>query len=213
MKKTIIGLCGYAGAGKDTAADAMLLVANRFANAEAARFAFADPMRDMLRALGVPLACMSDRILKERPIPGLGRSYRQLAQTLGTEWGRVCHGEDFWVKALAKRVDESSARIILISDVRFPNEAEWIKSTGGCLARVNRPGVIDVTPHVSEAHVDGFKPDYELNNLGSLLTLQWNSAQLLCRIMSEHSPVFVRAAIALREEPKLLPGIVSPVTQ
>lgn len=150
MKKLIIGFCGLAGSGKDTAANAIVNYANSIGGA--AKLAFADPMRDMLLALGVPRKYIEERAYKEVPIPGLGRSYRQLAQTLGTEWGRVCHGEDFWVKALAMRVGACTKDIVVIPDVRFPNEAAWI-SKDGFLVRINRPGVEPVNPHESERYV------------------------------------------------------------
>lgn len=164
MERMIIGFCGYAGAGKDTAAAAIMAAAS--VTGVAQRFSFADPMRDMLTALGVPTKYMVVRELKEQPIPGLGRSYRQLAQTLGTEWGRECHGEDFWVNALGARIESSPANLALIPDVRFPNEEAWLKRNGGLLIRVVRPGVEPVNPHVSEAHVSSFTPYAELYNTG-----------------------------------------------
>jgi hypothetical protein len=181
MKRIIIGFCGYAGAGKDTAAAAIKRAAN--VSGVAQRFSFADPMRAMLAALGVSHEHMTDRALKEQPVPGLGRSYRQLAQTLGTEWGRVCHGEDFWVKALAARIDRSPCDLALIPDVRFPNEAAWLKSIGGVLIRVNRPGVIPVHPHESERHVTEFQPYAELYNAESQARLEYDAVELFRNII------------------------------
>jgi len=154
MNKLIIGFTGLAGSGKDTAALAIERYAKEIGSAR--RLAFADPMRDMLRALGVPNPYIVDRALKERPVPVLGRSYRQLAQTLGTEWGRVCHGEDFWVNVLAMRAAAGKEDIILITDVRFPNEVDWLEQHGGFLVKIVRPGVESVTPHESERWVETF---------------------------------------------------------
>lgn len=171
MAKLIIGFCGYAGAGKDTAANAAITVLRAY-NRTAARVAFADPMRDMLAALGVPANHMYDRALKEAPIASLsGHSYRKLAQTLGTEWGRNCLGEDFWVDAAFARVQAADVDAVLITDVRFPNEAARINAAGGFLARVTRPGLERVNPHPSEEHVANFVPDYEILNDGDILLL------------------------------------------
>lgn len=182
MGKIIIGFCGYAGVGKDTAANAIGEYCERQLG-KPGRFAFADPMRDMLLALGVPAEYMVDRNLKEQPIPGLGRSYRQLAQTLGTEWGRVCHGEDFWVRALAARVDKFDGDVVLIPDVRFPNEAKWIRSQGGYLARITRPAWAAVNPHESERHVAEMSAEFEMLNTGSKEDLEEAAVGVLQQVV------------------------------
>lgn len=182
MDKLVIGFCGYAGAGKDTAARAI----SEYINACGGRpqiFSFADPMRAMLLALRVPIEYITNRDLKEQPIPGFGRSYRQLAQTLGTEWGRALHGEDFWINALAARVEANNADTVLLPDVRFPNEAAWIKAAGGVLIRVNRPGVIPVHPHESERHVTEFQPYAELYNTESQARLEYDAVELFRNIV------------------------------
>lgn len=45
-----------------------------------------------------------------------------LLQLLGTEWGRKTISEDIWVKCLQKKVEQSSARYIIVGDCRFQNE-------------------------------------------------------------------------------------------
>lgn len=46
-----------------------------------------------------------DRVKKEQPIPQLGgKSFRRLAQTLGTEWGRNCVGDSIWCDIVLDRV-------------------------------------------------------------------------------------------------------------
>jgi hypothetical protein len=179
MQQLIIGICGYAGAGKDETANAILRYAEKIG--PAARMSFADPMRTMLAALGVPHKYMVDRELKEKPVPGFGHSYRHLAQTLGTEWGRKCCGENFWLDAMAAALAKVKVDIVLIPDVRFPNEAQWLADRGGFLARVSRPGVAPVIPHESEAHVAAMEPQYELDNSGTLEELQEEAVEVLRR--------------------------------
>jgi len=80
---------------------------------------------------------------------------RKFMQLLGTEIGRA-KDFDFWVKKLEERLSEPffKGKNIVISDVRFKNEAEWGKSKGGQLWKVIRPNVeelIEANPdHASE---------------------------------------------------------------
>ena len=52
----------------------------------------------------------------------------------------------------------------IITDTRFPNEAEAIKKAGGIVIRVNRPGVQPINPHPSETSLDDWGFDAVINN-------------------------------------------------
>jgi hypothetical protein len=147
----IIGLCGPAGSGKDTVRS-ILERKHGFVG-----LAFADPIHEMLKALLATIDMRTYgnyRSLKERPVPLIGASYREMAQTLGTEWGRKQIGENFWVAIAMHRVRMMKAygnRRIVISDVRFPNEMRAIREVGGRIWAITRTGVEPVNDHVSEA--------------------------------------------------------------
>jgi hypothetical protein len=166
----LIGLTGLAGSGKDTVRG----ILERFHGYNG--MAFADPLRGMLASLlksaGHSPTWMVDREMKEREIPAIGVSYRVLAQTLGTEWGRSIDPE-LWVKITASRIasipDEER---VVISDVRFPNEVKWIKSQGGVIIRIIRPDVQPVRSHVSEEGALLLDWDYTILNNGSIDDLQ-----------------------------------------
>jgi hypothetical protein len=121
---------------------------------------------------GVDGAWMVERALKEQPTV-LGHSYRRLAQTLGTEWGRQQLGADFWLHVAGLRLacPELAVENVVISDIRFPNEAQWLQQRGGVLVRVLRDSTRPVAPHSSENHADTLPATHELWNLGSLATL------------------------------------------
>ncbi len=168
----IIGLCGTAGAGKDTAADYL------FEKHGFHCFAFADPLREMLfsllEACDIDHVWITERHLKEQPIPGLDVSYRQMAQTLGTEWARQLLGADFWLRtaslALGFAGPHGFAPIhdrIVITDVRFPNEAAWITQHHGRIARITRPSAA-VRPHLSETLVDQIDAWACIDNSGTV---------------------------------------------
>jgi hypothetical protein len=70
---------------------------------------------------------------------------------------------------------------IVISDVRFPNEAEWIRQHGGYVVRVARE-VKPVAAHESEAHTAGLQVDDEVDNRGHLSTLHSKVDALLDRL-------------------------------
>lgn len=168
MKTFLIGLSGYAGAGKDT-------VRNILENQHGfAGLAFADPIRSMLRELltssGIDDSYMDERSLKEAEIPELGVSYRQMAQTLGTEWGRhLVH--DFWLRIAGAFLDDqvnAGETHFCISDVRFANEAAWIRERGGVIWRVQREAAVPVRAHVSESEIYLFPADYVIHNDGPL---------------------------------------------
>jgi hypothetical protein len=172
----IIGICGPAGSGKDTAREVLTGCFN------VTGMAFADPMRAMLGALldecNVSREWMVLRDLKEQPMPGLGVSYRHAAQALGTEWGRaLTPGNELWVRiAQAKMIDamlvHGENHVFCISDVRFDNEARWIKEHGGVVWSIERPGVASVRSHASESGVSDDLIDAHLVNADGLVDFQ-----------------------------------------
>jgi hypothetical protein len=94
----IIGLAGRAGVGKDT-------VAEQLRDAGFIRFAFAEPLRQMLVAHldlhGFNPYWINDRGFKETTLPVFGRSVRQHLQTMGAALRQ--DDPDYWVRCLALR--------------------------------------------------------------------------------------------------------------
>lgn len=161
---TIIGIAGLARHGKDTLAQ--YLVQNHGFH----QLAFADPIVDgIISMLDVPVEYRTTR--KEDVIPELGFSYRKAAQTLGTEWGRNLLDPDIWIKVMRNRINEMADLNdrIVISDVRFDNEAKWLRAQeDGHVWHVYRPEapVIHQTGHVSESGVMAVSGEPELINSG-----------------------------------------------
>lgn len=173
----IIGITGYAQHGKDT-------IGQRLVDRHGfARYAFADQLREMLYRLDPIVDC------------GTGESYqglidtvgyeeakklpevRRLLQVLGTECVRDIIGQDAWVNALWNKVVPGGVMRtgpVVITDVRFPNEAESIWAHGGYVVRVTRPGFENGIPtdHPSEAHVASLPVDLTLGNDSTIEELQ-----------------------------------------
>lgn len=165
--RRIIGITGPAGAGKD-------LVASMLPGAH--RIAFADPLYEGLSAmLGIPEALLRSRATKETPLAGLGKSPRQLLQSLGTEWGRQMVCSDVWLQAAYWRWEKAAAAghgLIVVPDVRFENESRLIHDQGGEVWLIHRPGVEPVSAHVSEAGISLGQIDRLIVNDGSVEQLR-----------------------------------------
>ena len=172
----LIGFCGPIGSGKTTAAR----VLERVCGFE--RMRFAEPLKAMLRTLGLDESQV-DGDRKETPSALLcGRTPREAMQTLGTEWGRDLIGEDLWVHAWAWRADEAlvAGRSVVVDDVRNVNEARAIWARGGKLIGLERPGVMP-GGHVSE-RFDLSLADARIRNDGDAVALERKVAAALLEI-------------------------------
>lgn len=119
---------------------------------------FAEPLKLMLAPLLSSLGYTDlevHRFLYEQKgecVPELGITPRAMLQTLGTEWGRTCISPDVWLKHWKVRVSKHER--VVVDDVRFVNEAELIRSMGGQVWLIHRPGVRRGTNHASEGGLD-----------------------------------------------------------
>ena len=105
----------------------------------------AGPLKDMLRAIGLSQDQV-DGSLKSKACHLLcGKTPRYAMQTIGTEWGRDLIGNDIWVHVMADRIAEYAESkvgdaLVVIDDVRFPNEVALVRYCKGEIWRVTRPG-------------------------------------------------------------------------
>src|SRR5207302_2034633 len=80
-------------------------------------------------------------------------------------------GETVWIDALDNAVKAAGADDVVVTDVRYPNEAEWVRSIGGIVVKIERPGVDRSGPehqHLTETNVDLLKADRVIVNDGGL---------------------------------------------
>lgn len=161
----LIGLTGPIGAGKDTTA---LYLEEQYAFAVTA---FAEPILDMLGALvehvDVDGAWLVERALKALPMPVLGRSYRELARSLGEHWGRNHLGQRWWIHIADHKWRQARDRgdNLVITDVRYANEAAWLRGNGGHLVGLQRDGcAFDPQAHESELQASELEPEHQLRN-------------------------------------------------
>ncbi|QMP84513.1 deoxynucleoside monophosphate kinase [Streptomyces phage Endor1] len=174
----LIGLSGYAGSGKDEAAKALIVGGWR-------RDAFADRLRQFLYNLDPWVTVSPDvgvaRLAKLVDAYGWDRAkrtfpeIRRLLQRTGTEAGRKVLGAQVWVDALMRDFDAENEALV-VTDVRFQNEADAIRKAGGVMVRINRPGVGPATDpggwvHESEVALDHYDFDVTVNNNGDEIQL------------------------------------------
>jgi hypothetical protein len=175
-KLNLIAFAGLKGSGKDTAAGV-------FVRAGYEHVKMAGALKAMLRTLlqyqGTPEAViewMIDGDLKEACSTLLGaQSARHAMQTLGTEWGRNCMAEDFWVQMTRNRI-QTCGKNVVISDIRFPNEVDMVQRLGGKVFRIDRSDRPANDLHPSEAQifdlaVDGVVDNYWASALSFRLSI------------------------------------------
>lgn len=174
----IIGITGQKRSGKDTIAKLL----NKKYKYEI--YHFADPIKSMLSTLlnyvdANDNSFFEDR--KEENIDPLNASYRKLAQTLGTEWGRNLISDNIWVDVLAFNSQWEDA--IVIPDVRFDNEAKWVKSQNGIIISVTRNNESNDS-HASEQGIDKQYIDYAVTNDSDIAALYDSVIQIMNQIQS-----------------------------
>jgi hypothetical protein len=174
----IVGLSGYARCGKDTAAKT--LIDHGFV-----RVSFADKLRAFLLALnpiilqtvegrGVRLAEIVEDSLGWEDAKDDFPEVRALLQRCGTEAGRQVLGENVWVEATLRDLPNN----VVVTDVRFPNEAQAIKDLGGRIIRITRPHFGPTNPHPSETALDDWTFDHHVVNDGDLGDLSYAIRQV-----------------------------------
>lgn len=178
-RPALIGLMGRAQAGKDTAAEALVAAGWQ-------RVAFADPLRELAYRTDpvvetvhdggtahVRLSWLVDRLGWDaaKMFPDV----RRLLQRLGAEGVRGVIGDDTWIGLAVDAIGRhrASGVPVVVTDVRFPNEADVIRRLGGVVVGVVRPGHAPVaSTHPSETEQAAIAPDATVVNDGTRGELQ-----------------------------------------
>lgn len=136
----IIGLVGFIGSGKGTVGD--ILEQKGFI-----KDSFAKPLKDACAVMfGWSRELLEgdtemSRKWREEPdsywSEKFGREFtpREALQKMGTEAGRDVFHKDIWVISLLNR---AKCKDVVVTDVRFQNEIEYIQGNGGIVIRVKR---------------------------------------------------------------------------
>lgn len=171
----IIGITGNARSGKDTIAD-MIITENINLFLKIHKDSFAKPIKDMACAF-FNKDCESLETYKGNCEDLYGVNIRKLYQKLGATAREL--NEDIFVNLLDARLalfKNDPNALIIISDVRFENEAKYIKSFDDSLIiKVERPSLDksnSIYKDLSEQEIERIKPDFTIINDGSIEDLR-----------------------------------------
>lgn len=136
----IIGLVGFIGAGKGTVGD---LLCDKGYHKDS----FAKPLKDAVSHIFgwqrdlLEGDTQHSRTWREKPDAYWSEQFgyeftpRLALQLMGTEAGRDVFHKDIWVISLLNRAKDKN---VVVTDVRFRNEIEYIQNNGGKIIRVVR---------------------------------------------------------------------------
>jgi len=204
----ILGINGYSGSGKDTIGK---LLQDLYPEENWKIKKFAGKLKTVASLLsGIPQSNFEDQDFKKTLLgtewwtacdEGLQpMTVRDFLQKLGTEGLRVGLHENTWVNALMADYKPETMYVVnpitgsldakvdtkmpnwVITDVRFPNEAQAIKEKGGYVIRIDRPGVKPINNHPSETSLDTWKFDYKIANVSDIVSLAFTLTNIISKI-------------------------------
>lgn len=194
----ILGIAGKSCSGKNTIANLLVEIFKSNFQLKFYQVAFADYLK---------LLCKSHFKLSDEQVNGNKKEMidlrfqkrgegsnvpaywtpREIMQGIGAFYRSVdC---DFWITKLKNTIDAGEYGNVIITDVRYENECEYVKnSPGGFLIKIIRSEVINIhgMDHASETSLDQLPDDYFdliVNNNGSLEDLKNSVPSIVEAIM------------------------------
>ena len=178
----LIGISGKIGSGKDFYADYLIEKIFKEYNIYPDHRKFAEKVKLVTSVItDIPEKQMYTHDGKEIYLESFGKTVGEMQQIIGTDIFRA-YDNDFWVKATLN--DYEPDQCVIVSDVRFTNEANYIKNLGGILIRldgdpmyIRKNSKRDMT-HPSECDLDNYEEfDIVHNNMIGDISPQilWNN--------------------------------------
>ncbi len=172
LPNAIVGIIGKKQSGKDT-------IANHLIDEYGfVRYAFADPIKKACQVIFgfTDEQCWGSE--KEIVDTYWGITPRKVFQILGTELFQYEFpkyapeladiGRGFWVYCFARWYEQQIAKDpsikVVITDVRFPFEADMITRLGGTIVKITRPNQLNNDTHASEMEMDALQYSYLIEN-------------------------------------------------
>ena len=175
MTGRLIGIGGYAGTGKDAVAtileDSHGFYGTFMSQPLNAALCRLNPQVEVRRGEVFRYVDLINQLgyTKAKELPEV----RRLLQAMGTEVGRDMFGQTIWVDLMeqtlaAHKPDDD----VVVTGIRFPNEASMIRELGGELWWVYRPGYGPVNSHSSDNSISLRHFDRVVVNDGTLEDLE-----------------------------------------
>lgn len=154
-----LGLVGKKQSGKDTAYAALRTQYGKAVQ----RLSFADELKvEICEHIRADL----DLLNVNKNLP----PFRKLLQNYG-DWRRQ-QCEDYWIKKVEGMTWPVEVQLVVITDCRFLNEANWIRSKKGKLVRITRASLLSEDTHPSEVEPDKIMTDFTIFNDQTKLLLE-----------------------------------------
>lgn len=171
----ILGIHGKKGSGKNTVAN--IVLEGMTDPKLVAVAAYATRLKDLCFLIfNVPYPHFEDHTLKDVPLPGnKGKTPRQMMTTVADLMKEFC-GQDYFVDVVRHRYErvKEDGLLFIVTDVRFENEASWIREEGGMILHVQRPSLGLSDEHNSEKGILLRMHDRVVVNDGSMDSLRGN---------------------------------------
>ncbi len=177
-----IALCGKAGTGKNTAANLLVFACPKiYENCSSVMYAFADPIKEIIKTM-FPVVNLDHLYgpshLRNEIIPGAldadgnPLTVRRALLDIGTKVGRA-YSDSIWLFNMGYRIQEakkSHREMVIITDVRFRNEFDWLKKQDFFMIKIVRDNQVSIN-HISETgqnEIADEEYDFVLNNNGTI---------------------------------------------
>jgi hypothetical protein len=168
----VIGISGKARSGKDTFAEMLATELNKVSYPAYVMMAFANELKLRCQAAfdltWEQLWGEDKEVPDERyPFPTTNGHWtaREIMQNYGAFYRTI--DNEFWIKNLFKVAEDKEYTNVIITDVRYINEADYIIDHGGYVIRVNRENkdTVHNEEHPSEIELDDYKRfDFQVIN-------------------------------------------------
>lgn len=173
---TLIALTGKKQSGKNTVAS---IISKLVQPRKVHELAFADPLKDEV--------CKAMNITRSY-LEAHKSNFRLILQGWGTDYRRQLCDDRYWLSKFMLRlsgIDNASNPMVIVTDVRFKNEAELIRNINGIIIgiqKVDRTNSSIDDSHSSETELHNIKCDEIIYNNGTFEQLKQQVAKMLIKM-------------------------------